>query len=495
MNQEYHDPRTTLIDSASDQSVLWDVIVIGGGASGLSAAWDAVSRGLRVALLEQHDFAKATSSRSTKLVHGGVRYLQKLELGLVREALHERHLLLENAPEFCHPLRFVLPSERCLERYYYRAGLTLYDLLGSSSNVETSTLHNAKAVRELLPTLKMKQLRGGVSYSDAQFDDAGMAIALAQVINASPDGQGLALNYVKVDRLESNNGKISILHAQDAETGATWKMRAKVFINATGIFTDSFRDKQGIEKKWSLQMSRGSHIVVPGSVLASKQALIIPKTSDGRVLFAIPWMNHTIIGTTDVATDEALSEPTVSQQEIQFLLEEAGRYLGVEKSDILSQWAGLRPLVCKANKATKSLSRKHVIELSDNGLVSILGGKWTTARAMAEDAIDIALKAHKLEAKPSQTATRKLAEYGALPPLNQDDSGDNNIEKAISNYYTRTPEDYLARRKRKLFLNAQEAIDQTDETSASMAKILGWSDEKQRQSAEQFKALSQNYLP
>jgi len=486
------DPRIALIDQAKSSDSMWDVIVVGGGASGLSVAWDAVSRGLRVALIEAEDFCKGTSSRSTKLVHGGVRYLQKFELGLVREALTERHLLLENAAEFCRPLRFTLPTTAWLGKYYYRLGLGLYDLMASSGRLESSRLLSATQVAERLPTLQLDGVNGGVSYSDAQFDDTGLAIGLVQALSNSG---GLALNYIRVERLLMRFNQVAGVAVVDQESGDSWEMRSRVVINATGIFSDEFRNQNGVECEWSVQQSRGSHIVCSRKVLPSQNALIIPKTKDGRVLFAIPWMGHTVIGTTDVAVDKPEIDPQPTEEEMRFLLDEAGRALGVKYDDVLSRWAGLRPLVSKKRSKvgrsnTKSLSRKHIVEVSGSGLISILGGKWTTARAMAEDTMDAAIKVHGLKPKASDTSHRRLVEFGALAPLtNMDalpDITPDSVQRAVRFYYARTAEDMLARRFRTLFLDPEKAQRQSETVLETMAGALSWSP---KQLAEQRKSL------
>ncbi|MFC4992964.1 glycerol-3-phosphate dehydrogenase/oxidase [Rubritalea tangerina] len=466
------DPRISLIAQAQNEK-LWDIIVIGGGATGLATAWDAASRGYKVALLEANDFANATSSRSTKLIHGGVRYLQKGEIGLVREALEERHLLLNNAAAFARPQRFILPTHSPLAKYYYRFGMWLYDTLAGHQNIHPAQLLSQKALHEALPQYSKPSPTGGVAYSDAQFDDAALAVAFAQCINASGN---LAVNYLSVDSLLTQNHKVHGVHVRDTETQQTWKMRSKLVINATGIFSDDFRQSTASSIHWKIQTSRGSHIVVPGNALGSTNALIIPKTTDGRVLFAIPWKAHTLIGTTDVATEAPELHPIPSEQEIAFLVNEAQCAFQLDPSTITSSWAGLRPLVSRAQKSsTAALSRKHIIDISSNGLISILGGKWTTCRKMAEDTIDAAIKSHSLSPKACQTKQRVLTDHGALPPLHKVDDPPidptPHIHEFFHQFYARTPDDILARRTRHAMLDSQTTKALTPSIAATLESL------------------------
>jgi glycerol-3-phosphate dehydrogenase len=495
--------RDGLVKLACDESVGWDVIVIGGGASGLATAWDAVSRGLRVALLERSDFSKATSSRSTKLVHGGVRYLQKGDVGLVKEALNERKLLLENAPEFAQPLRFVLPTTHFLGRYYYRFGMLLYDLLAGKAGIERAELLSEGETRERLPGICLDNLKGGVGYSDAQFDDAALSIAMAQAICA---GGSLALNYVSVDGLLTAGRKVIGAKVKDTETGREWEMRAKVVINATGIFSNQLRGENAVKPQWTVRTSRGSHLVCPRRVMDGDHGMIIPKTQDGRVLFAIPWKQHVVIGTTDVPTDEPVYDPKPTADEVGFILDEAGKALGVTASDVTSQWSGLRPLVSRSStKSTAALSRKHIIEVSPEGLVSVLGGKWTTCRKMGQDAIDSALKLGVIKAGESKTAARVLTEHGARVPRGDllgasvDEFAEGEVrarvEEACRFGFARTLEDVLTRRMRVLQLNASAAVKLAPVVAGIMAGQLGWSPAEAARRVEAFSALAEDYLP
>lgn len=469
-----NDPRQKLTSKAQ-QDCLWDIIVVGGGATGLATAWDAATRGYKVALIEKEDFAAATSSRSTKLVHGGVRYLQQGEIGLVREALHERSLLINNAAEFCRPQRFIMPTHAPLARYYYRFGMALYDLLAGKANLEPAELLNEQALKKALPNYIKADVTGGISYSDGQFDDAALCVAFAQAINTNG---GLAVNYISAEQLITKNNKVTGVIAKDYESSETWEMRAKVVINATGIFSDTFRNSNNSTIKWSIRTSRGSHIVVPGNSLGSNNALIIPKTSDGRVLFAIPWKEHTLIGTTDIPTEKPELHPVPSDQEIGFLIEEASNTFSFNPNDITSAWSGLRPLVSRASKgSTAALSRKHIIDIAPDGLISILGGKWTTSRKMAEDTIDAAITTHSLVKKSCVTAHLKLCENGALPPLTSLASAPRaeisatEIEHCFRNSYARTADDILARRTRMAMLNSKTAEAQSARIEQALADL------------------------
>lgn len=445
------DPRLQILDQARSDGP-WDIIVIGGGASGLATAWDAVSRGYRCALIEKNDFAAATSSRSTKLIHGGVRYLQNGELSLVREALRERSLLLKNAPEFCHPLRFILPTHQPLARYYYRIGMWLYDLMAGDKNTAPAKLLSKSELLRALPAYHCPTPTGGIAYTDAQFDDTALAIAMAQCIHASSNP---VLNYTSAERLITENGKVTGIIAKDEETGEQWPMHAKVVINATGIFSNELRNANDSPIHWSIRTSRGAHIVFPGHLLGSNHALIIPKTVDNRILFAIPWKGHTLIGTTDTPTENPELDPQASKEDIGFLIEEAQRAFSLDPQQISSHWAGLRPLVCRnSSKTTAKLSRKHIIEIAPNGLISLLGGKWTTCRSMAEDTIDAAIRSGSLPPFPCRSHSLRLTDHGALPPFPEIHSNTTQAQladlcqTAYTAAFARTTDDILSRRSR-----------------------------------------------
>jgi len=408
-----HAVRAPVIERAALLAALreerpWDVVVIGGGATGLGIAVDAAQRGLRTALIEAHDFSAGTSSRSTKLVHGGVRYLAQGNKKLVREALAERALLIANAPELVHPLEFIVPCYRPLEREFMRVGLGLYDALAGARGIgPTRWLSRAETIRRL-PTVRPDGLHGGVSYWDGQFDDARLAIALMRT--ACRLG-ATVINYVRCDGMRVEGDRVTSVKAVDAETGERFDLRARVVYNATGVWVDRIRTLAEPAARPLLALSRGSHIVVDARFLPVPRALMIPKTSDGRVLFAIPWMGRLIVGTTDVPTNEVVQEPQPTPQEIAFIVETARGYLRdpIRPEDITNTFAGLRPLVAKgAPGATKTLSREHTIVIEHGNLVTVTGGKWTTYRRMAVDALDQAVRRGLLPASTSATANLRL---------------------------------------------------------------------------------------
>ncbi|HZE85959.1 MAG TPA: glycerol-3-phosphate dehydrogenase/oxidase, partial [Puia sp.] len=386
----------------------WDICIIGGGATGLGVAVDAASRGYRTLLLERDDFAKGTSSRSTKLVHGGVRYLQQGNIKLVMEALHERGILRKNAPHLVKNQSFIVPNYKWWEGPYYGIGLKVYDWMAGSLGLGPSRLLSREETLELAPTLDAEGLRGGVLYHDGQFDDARLAIGLAQ----TAAGQGaVLLNYCRVEELikekVGSGQRIAGVCATDSLSGKSYDLRARVVINATGVFTDSILQMDDPGSETVIAPSQGVHIVLDKSFLPGTAAILVPHTDDGRVLFAVPWHDRIIIGTTDTPVKEAVAEPRALPEEIDFILHQIGRYLSKppERKDILSVYAGLRPLVKGSSKKTAELSRDHLITVSDSGLITIAGGKWTTYRRMAEDTVNTAIAKAGLENKPCVTTT------------------------------------------------------------------------------------------
>lgn len=393
------------------EPLVWDLLVVGGGATGLGVALQAAREGLNVALLEAQDFAQGTSSRSTKLVHGGVRYLAQGHWPLVREALHERRTLLESAPHLAQPLAFVMPCYRWGEQAFYGAGLQLYEWLAGSASLGKTRFWGAQATRAAIEGVRPQGLRGGVQYWDGQFDDARLAVALART--AASHG-ACVVNRVRVNRLTYRNGRVDGVQAQDQENGTRITLRAACVVNATGVWVDGLRQGDGQQAGQVLpelvSPSQGVHLVVDAAFWPGDKALLVPKTADGRVLFAVPWLGKVLLGTTDTARSDAPLEPRPAREEVDLILREAGRYLSRQprRQDVLSAWAGLRPLVKaqanqtnSANGATKSVSREHHVEVSASGLVTVTGGKWTTYRAMAEEVLacarsDAGLKAARM---------------------------------------------------------------------------------------------------
>jgi glycerol-3-phosphate dehydrogenase len=481
----------------------FDVLVVGGGATGLGAAVDAAARGYRTALIEAEDFASATSSRSTKLIHGGVRYLQQGNVGLVREALRERTILRRNAPHLVDELAFVVPAYGAFELAYYAAGLAVYDLLAGATDFPRSRAVGAKRARALIPALAPERLRGAVVYHDGRFDDARLAIALART--AVDHGAAVA-NYVRATGfLRDANGRVVGVTAIDRETGAALDVRARAVINATGIYADAVRALDDPSAARLLAHSRGSHVVVRAEALGpATAALLVPKTTDGRVLFAIPWHGHAIVGTTDVPADAPELDPQATAAEIAYLLATVNRYLATPlcERDILATFAGLRPLIARSATSTATLSREHAIDVSPSGLVTIAGGKWTTYRTMARDAVDAASRTAGLIPTPSWTsdlplrgAQKDVPPADALRAYGADAvhvqsliASDASLGEPLDPHlpYTgahvvygaraemaRTVEDVLARRTRALFLDADAARASAPRAASLMAAELG----------------------
>ncbi len=486
----------------------WDVLVVGGGATGLGVALDAAARGYRTALVEQGDFAEATSSRSTKLIHGGVRYLQQGNIALVRESLRERGRLLRNAPHLVHPLAFVIPHYQRWERPWYGVGLKLYDWLAGDWGVGETRHLTREELLEKMPTLQSRGLRGGLLYHDAQFDDARLAIALART---SVDHEGVVANYVRATRLLKQDGRVAGVEVRDLEDGSEFEIRAKVVVNAAGIFSDEVRHLDEPSTPRLLQHSQGAHVVLPGSFLPGGCALLAPRTDDGRVFFAIPWHGRTLIGTTDTPVTEPRMEPRPQADEIAFLLAHASRYLTAKptETDILSVFAGVRPLV-KAQRdgvVTSALSRSHQVLVSRAGLVSIIGGKWTTYRQMAEDTIDEAAKVGGLRSVSSPTADLKLHGWTSVQ-VSEGLSISNNSEllherlpycvdevlSAVRHEMARTVADVLSRRLRALLLDARASVEVAPRVAALMAAELGRDASWVRGQVEEFRKLATGYV-
>lgn len=521
----------------------WDVLVVGGGATGLGVAVDAATRGYRTLLLERADFAKATSSRSTKLVHGGVRYLQQGNVSLVLEALRERGLLVRNAPHLVQDLAFVVPRYRWWEGPFYGIGLKLYDRLAGKLNIAPSRLLDREQTISRIPNVARESLLGGVVYHDAQFDDARMALALART--AADHGASL-LNYFRVTGLlKEPSGAVSGVTATDDETGRSWELRARVVVNATGVFSDEVRRMDDPALPGMIAPAQGVHLVLDRSFLAGDTAIMVPHTDDGRVLFVIPWQDRVLVGTTDTEVPSAEIEPRPLAEEIGFILRNAARYLEKDpvEADCLSVFAGLRPLVREQEAGprprgrlrgrsqpghSKSISREHAVLVSESGLVSVVGGKWTTYRKMAQDTVDDAVAVGGLperacvteklrlhgwldRADPALPQASHLRSYGsdaaALEAFLDEVPGRREqlhprlpyvagqVAWAARVEMARTVEDVLARRTRALLLDARASIECAPRVAELLAAELGCDAGWAAEQVDSFRALAEGYLP
>lgn len=506
------------------ENTAWDVLIIGGGATGIGTAIDAASRGYKTLLVEQFDFGKGTSSKSTKLIHGGVRYLQQGNLSLVTEALKERAILKKNAPHIVHDLEFIVPNYDWWEGPFYGVGLKLYDLLARKESFGDSIFLSKEETIAYLPTIEQKELQGGILYHDGQFDDTRLLISMMRT--AENKGATL-LNYTKLTKLNKKNGSITGAIIQDQNSLEETTIQAKVVINATGVFADEIRKKDDLNIAPIMKGSQGIHIVLDKEFLPGDKAVMIPHTKDGRVLFAVPWHGKILIGTTDTALDSYPIDPIPQKQEIEFLLSHAAHYLSKNPShkDIKSIFSGIRPLVTNGDtKKTAEISREHKIEVSKSGLVSILGGKWTTYRKMAKDVINVASTLVVLPRVKSKTNQLKLhgydknsANYKELSIYGSDAlvieklytenetfkekiHPDYSISKAqvifaIRFEKAKTIEDVLARRTRLLFLDAKASVTAAPIVGELLASELN-KDEKWVQSEiEAFEKTAKTYLP
>jgi glycerol-3-phosphate dehydrogenase len=502
----------------------WDVLVIGGGATGLGTAVEAASRGYRTLLIERFDFCKGTSSRSTKLVHGGVRYLEQLNLTLVLDALRERGHMLRNAPHLVHDLSFVVPAYNYLSLPYYGFGLKVYERMSGRLSLGSSELLSRNETLEKLPGIHADGLRGGILYHDGQFDDARYAIALLRTFQ---DLGGTALNYVEAIGMLERGGKVIGVKARDHEQNAIFDLPAKVVINASGVFAEQILSLDGRPHDSLLVVSQGSHFVLPRSFLPGSTALMVPKTADGRVLFAIPWHGATMVGTTDEPVSNIPTEPRSMESERQFLLDHIARYLDrkPKSEEILSVWSGLRPLVRKNGGKTSQLSRDHTILVAPSGLITVIGGKWTTYRRMGQDTIDRAMRVASLPTRKSRTLEMKLhgwtedssaaiseweRVYGSdLPALHALSAQDPGLDALLhprlpyrrreviwaARYeMARSVEDVLARRTRALFLDARAAIEAAPAVACLLAKELQKNESWRNNQVTAFNDLAKGYL-
>lgn len=502
----------------------WDLVVIGGGATGIGTAIEALSRGLKTLLVEQYDFSKGTSSRSTKLVHGGVRYLAQGNLRLVIEALKERGRMRLNAPHLVTDQSFVIPAYTWWGVPFYSVGLWLYDLLSVRLSLGKSRPLSKHDTLEMIPTLKKENLYGGIIYHDGQFDDSRMAINMVQTF---VENGGVAVNYMKVSGVVKEEGTICGVELTDQESGRKQTISCRFVVNATGVFVDDIRKMDDKESRPLVRFSQGVHLVINREFVPGKYAVMIPKTKDGRVLFAVPWHNKVVVGTTDVQKDAAEIEPVALQEEIDFILETAGRFLAIPpgRSDVLSVFAGLRPLAAprKEGKNTREISRGHIIRVSDSGLITITGGKWTTYRKMAQDVIDLIARKSDLKISRSKTdccrihgykekidrespfyyygsdeeeilsLVKQNKEYGKLI------SKELHIIKAqvvwsVRHEMARTVEDFLARRSRALLLNARESLRMAPVVAEIMATELNRDKSWIEKQLAEYAIIAGNYI-
>jgi glycerol-3-phosphate dehydrogenase len=522
----------------------WDFCIIGGGATGLGVAVDAASRGFRTVLFEQYDFAKGTSSRATKLVHGGVRYLQQGNIKLVTEALHERGILRRNAPHLVKDQSFIVPNYKWWEGPYYGLGLKVYDWMAGELGLGKSKWLSREETLEQAPTLDAEGLRGGVLYHDGQFDDARLAIELAKT--AAEQG-AVVLNYCRVGEFLKEDGRAVGVKAVDMIAGETYTVHAKTVINATGVFTDSILQLDQPGSETVIAPSQGVHIILDKDFLPGQAAILVPHTDDGRVLFAVPWHDKIIVGTTDTPVNVATIEPRALPEEVDFILQQIGRYLRKVpgRADILSVFAGLRPLVKSSSKKTAELARDHLILVADSGLITITGGKWTTYRRMAEDTVNTAIQRAGLAARPCVTATlsihgspgreaESLAAGDDAERGGEGGGGGVNDPEGPLHYYgidadairalaeanplwgerlharlpyiqaeivwaareelCMTVEDALARRTRSLLLDARAAIECAMPVAALLASELGRDEDWQKRQVAEFTELAKGYL-
>lgn len=516
--------RSEMIQKIAKHPGAWDMVIIGGGATGVGVAVDAASRGFEVVLLEQYDFGKGTSSRSTKLAHGGVRYLEQGNVSLVMDALKERGLMRKNAPHLVHDLPFIVPNYDWWEAPFYGLGLKVYDMLAGKYGFGKSRLLSKSDIVEKIPTVKVDGLRGGVLYYDGQFDDSRLLINLAAT---AADHGACLVNYASVERItKDDEGYVDGVVALDAETGNQLTIKAHAVINATGAFTDGVRRLAEPSVQPMIAPSQGIHLVFDRSILPGDAAIMVPHTSDGRVMFAIPWHDHVLVGTTDTPIQEATPEPIPFDHEIEFILETAGKYLERQptRDDVLSVFVGIRPLVKMQGAAnTAALSRDHTIHIDNSGLLTICGGKWTTYRHMAEDCVDHAILLAQLDEKLCITQDLKihgyledvdeneeLAVYGADAAEIRKLAADNkDLDKklhpslpyiaaevvwAVRHEMARTIEDVLSRRLRALFLNSKAAIEMAPAVADLMAGELKQDDEWKAQQLKSFAELAKQYV-
>ncbi len=517
--------REEMLKKVEKQEEPWDILVIGGGATGLGIAVDAASRGYKTLLLEAYDFAKGTSSRSTKLAHGGVRYLQQGDVSLVLEALKERGLMIQNAPHLVKNQAFIIPTYDWWGGPFYTVGLKVYDLMSGKLGIGSSKRLTKEETVKYLPTIDQKGLNGGVIYYDGQFDDARLAVSLALT---AVHYNAKVLNYMEVIGLQkTNEGMVNGVRAKDKESGKIYEVPAKVVINATGVFADSIKKMDEPDTKEMIQPSQGIHLVLDKKFLPDQYAIMVPQTKDGRVMFAVPWHDKVVLGTTDTIVDKPDFEPKPLEEEIEFILETAGQYLtqAPTRSDVLSTFAGLRPLAKPEGegKATKEISRHHKVLVSLSGLITVIGGKWTTYRKMAQDSVDNAILIGALPDRKCITENLPIYGYDKSSPMGQDPMNVYGTDKekiaaleeenpslterfseklslkksqvvwAVEHEMARTLEDMLARRFRGIFLDAPESLRIAEAVGKLMQETLGEDEAWLKNQLAEFRKVAEPY--
>lgn len=516
--------RESIIRQLADPEGVFDFVVIGGGATGLGIALDAATRRYKVALFEQSDFTKGTSSRSTKLVHGGVRYLAQGNVSLVLEALRERGILKKNAPHLVKDQRFLIPCYRWWEGAFYFCGLVIYDFMSGILRFGRSMCIGPKRSVKTIPNLRRKGLTAGILYHDGQFDDSRLAINMART---AIDAGACVLNYMKVTGLLKEDGNVAGVIAEDLETGTIYQIKSQAVINATGVFADTILQMDTPGKRPTVRPSQGVHLTLDASFLESDYAIMIPKTPDGRVLFAVPWHNKVIVGTTDALMNETSEEPVALEEEIRFILHTAGNYMtrAPQRSDVLSVFAGLRPLAAPRSegKKTKEISRSHKIIREKSGLISIIGGKWTTYRKMAQETLDFAIHHMHIPTRDCVTETYPIHGWKPNPDFSDplyvygSDADDirtltasspgmgellhpaysytvGEVTWIIRNEMVRTLEDVLARRLRILFLDARVAMEMAPRVAEMLAAERGKDSVWKENQLRAFRELASNYI-
>jgi glycerol-3-phosphate dehydrogenase len=481
---------------------VWDIVIIGGGATGLGSALDAASRGFKTLCIEKTDFSKGTSSRSTKLIHGGVRYLEQGNFAMVKSALHERWFMLKNAPVSTKKIPFILPVYSWWRYYYYGFGLMLYDFLSGKFSIGKTQFLSKNSVKEKIPEIKEKSLKGGILYYDGQFDDSQICISLAKT--AISKG-ATVINHMALESFIYENSHIIGIHAIDTLDHKKIEIKTKVVINATGVFADDIMHKDSEKHTPIVSPSQGIHLVVDKKHYNATDAMLIPKTTDGRILFAVPWHNKVVIGTTDIKTSQIVAEPIATEEEIKFVIENFNLYTNQQLTthDIKSVFAGLRPLVKMKNiQSTADLIRDHTIVVSHSGLVTVTGGKWTTYRKMARDAVNKALRSSTLPFRRCKTRRIKLLTFKPILTEMSNVGLHSDFEFTVADVYNAihnemacTLEDVLARRIRLLFLDVRVALEVAPKVCSILQKELDKDDVWYRQQMESFTKLAHGYLP